>query len=86
MRKYYTRACSFHYGATAKNLIKKKLALSLCGNKVIAFDNIEILSRNKLTKRINIKDIKKLPNQIKKIVLKEKNIKLIPEVEIIGDV
>jgi dihydropteroate synthase len=69
MRKYYTRACSFHYGATAKNLIKKKLALSLCGNKVIAFDNIEILSRNKLTKRINIKDIKKLPNQIKKIVL-----------------
>ena len=69
MKKYYTRACNFHYGTTAKNLIKKKLALSLCGNKDIAFNNIEILSRDKPTKRINIKDIKKLPNQIKKIIL-----------------
>ena len=32
------------------------------------------------------KDIEDLINHIKKIVLKEKNIKLIPEVEIIGDV
>ncbi len=69
MKKYYTRACNFHYGTIAKNLIKKKLALSLCGNKDIAFDSIEILSRDKPTKRINIKNIKKLPNQIKKIVL-----------------
>ena len=69
MKKYYTRACNFYYGATAKNLIKKKLALSLCGKKNIAFDNIEILSRDKPTKRINIRNIKKLPNQIKKIVL-----------------
>ena len=69
MRKYYTRACNFYYGVTAKDLIKKKLALSLCGSKDIAFDTIEILSRNKLTKRINIRNIKKLPNQIKKIVL-----------------
>ena len=69
MKKYYTRACNFYYGAIAKNLIKKKLALSLCGSKDIAFDNIEILSRDKLTKRINIKIIRKLPNQIKKIVL-----------------
>ena len=45
MRKYYTRACNFYYGTNAKNLIKKKLALPLCGNKNIAFDNIEILSR-----------------------------------------
>jgi len=69
MKEYYTRACNFYYGTTAKKLIKKKLALSLCGNKNIAFDNIEILSRDKSTKRINIKKIKKLPNQIKKIVL-----------------
>ena len=69
MKKYYTRACNFYYGANAKNLIKKKLALSLCGNKDIAFDNIEILSRNKPTKLINIKNIKKLPNEIKKGVL-----------------
>jgi dihydropteroate synthase len=69
MRKYYTRACNFYYGAEAKNLIKKKLALSLCGNKNIAFDSIEILSRDKDVKLLNIKNIKKLPNKIKKIVL-----------------
>jgi len=71
MRKYYTRACNFYYGVYAKNLIKKKLALPLCGNKNIAFDNIEILSRHKKKKLINIKNIKKLPNQIKKIVLND---------------
>jgi len=71
MRKYYTRACNFYYGTKAKNLIKKKLALSLCGNKNIAFDNIEILSRTKKTKLINIKNIKKLPDKIRKIVLKD---------------
>ncbi|MDB9760390.1 dihydropteroate synthase [Pelagibacteraceae bacterium] len=69
MRKYYTRACNFYYGTYAKNLITKKLALPLCGNKNIAFDNIEILSRDKQTKLINIKNIKKLPNKIKKIIL-----------------
>ena len=69
MRKYYTRACNFYYGAEAKNLIKKKLALSLCGNKNIAFDSIEILSRDKDVKLLNIKNIKKLPYKIKKIVL-----------------
>jgi dihydropteroate synthase len=71
MRKYYTRACNFYYGTNAKKLIKKNIALALCGNKSIAFDNIEILSRGKKTKVINIKDIKKLPNKIKKIVLKD---------------
>ena len=69
MKKYYTRACNFYYGANAKNLIKKKLALPLCGNKNLAFDNIEILSRDNQTKQINIKNIKKLSNLIKKIVL-----------------
>ena len=71
MRKYYTRACNFYYGSHAKNRIKKKIALALCANKNIAFDNIEILSRGKKTKVINIKNIKKLPNKIKKIVLKD---------------
>ena len=71
MRKYYTRACNFYYGTKAKNLIQKKLALPLCGNKNIAFDNIEILSRGKKEKLITIKHIEKLPNQIKKIVLKD---------------
>ena len=71
MRKYYTRACNFYYGIKAKKLIKKKLALPLCGNQNIAFDNIEILSRDKKKKLINIKNIKKLPNQIKKTVYKD---------------
>jgi len=69
MKKYYTRACNFYYGTSAKNLIKKKLALTLCGNTNIAFDSIEILSRNNPTKRINIKNIKKLSNYLKKIIL-----------------
>jgi len=82
VRKYYTRACNFYYGVNAKNLIKKKLALPLCGNKNIAFDNIEILSRKTKTKIINIKNIKKLPKKtkknilidLKKIVFKRKNL------------
>ena len=71
MSKYYTRACNLYYGIDAKNLIKKKLALPLCGNKNMAFDKIEILSRGKKRKLINIKNIKKLPSQIKKTVLKD---------------
>ena len=46
MKKYYTRACNFYYGFNAKNLIKKKTALPLCGNQFVAFDKIEIFSRN----------------------------------------
>jgi dihydropteroate synthase len=69
MRKYYTRACNFYYGAKAKNLITRKLALSLCGNINIAFDNIEILSRDKKTRLINIKNVKNLPSKIRKIIL-----------------
>ena len=69
MRKYYTRACNFYYGANAKKLIKKKQALPLCGNNNLAFDKIEILSRYKNKKLINIRNIKKLPASIKKIIL-----------------
>ena len=48
MIKYYTRACNFKYGSIAKKLIKNKLALPLCGNKNISFDEIEIIiTRNK---------------------------------------
>ena len=45
MTKYYTRACNFYYGINAKLLVKKKLALPLCGNKNIAFDKLEIITR-----------------------------------------
>ncbi len=84
MIKYYTRACNFFHGYQAKTLIKKKLALPLCGNKKIAFNSLEIFTRNKKkisNKFIKIKDIKKLnkkeqkivKSHLKKITLKRKN-------------
>ena len=47
MRKYYTRPCNFYYGSYAKDLVKRKKAFHLAGNKNIAFNQIEILSRKK---------------------------------------
>ena len=47
MRKYYTRPCNFYYGKNAKKLIYSKKALTLNGNNNIAFDQIEIFSRQK---------------------------------------
>ena len=74
MRKYYTRACNFYHGKVAKNLIKSKKAFPLNGKKNIAFDHIEILSRD--TKRINlnffhINKINRLDNKIKKTITKD---------------
>ena len=65
-------------------LIKKRLALPLCGNTNIAFDKIEVITRknNKvLSQIINIKKIealsaslkKKVKQDLKKIVSKRKN-------------
>ena len=74
MTKYYTRACNFYYGTLSKNLIRKKLALPLCGNKSIAFDTIEIFTRNKKKISsiiINIKKIKNLKKKCKDKVLKD---------------
>ena len=68
MEKYYTRACNFYYGNNAKFLIKKKLALPLCGNKNIAFDKVEIFKRNKNkihSKFIHIKSIKYLKKKVR---------------------
>ena len=47
MRKYYTRPCNFYYGSYAKKLINKNKAYSLAGRTDIAFDQIEILVKNK---------------------------------------
>ena len=72
MKRYYTRACNFYYGSFSKKLVKKKLALPLCGNQDISFDKIEIFLRNgsKISSKIiDIKKIKYLPNTIKKKVL-----------------
>ena len=68
MRNYYTRACNFYYGSQAQNLIKKKLALPLSGNKNLAFNHIEILSRDKKIKLIHIKKINTLEKKLKQIV------------------
>ena len=69
MERYYTRACNFYYGFNAKILIKKKLALPLCGRKDIAFDKVEIFTRKKrrvFSKVISIKKINFLSYLIKK--------------------
>ena len=71
MRKYYTRACNFYYGKNARFLIKKNLALPLCGSKNIAFDKVEIINRNKNkinTKTISFKEINGLPSSCYKKV------------------
>ena len=84
MQKYYTRACNFYYGKSAKKLIQKKQALPLCGSLQIAFDKIEIIKRTKnkiQNKIINVKDINKLEasskkkakEDLKKIIKKRKN-------------
>jgi dihydropteroate synthase len=71
MRNYYTRACNFYYGLQAQSLIKKKLALPLCGNKNLAFNCIEILSRRKKNKLIHLNKIYLLDKKLKIIVQKD---------------
>ena len=68
MQKYYTRACNFYFGKTSKQKIKKNLSLALNGNNSISFNSVEVIS--KTSKQItNIKNINKLPSEIKKKVL-----------------
>ena len=78
MIKYYTRACNFKYGSIAKELIKKKRALPLCGDKSISFNEIEIITRNKdkiYSKIINYKNISSLSSLQRNKVIKDlKNI------------
>ena len=74
MTKYYTRACNFYHGTQAKILLKKKLALPLCGNKKIVFDKIEFITRKnkKITNRfINLRNIKNLKAKEQKIIKKD---------------
>ncbi len=68
MKKYYTRACNFYFDKTSKRKIKEKLSFPLGGNDSVSFDSLEIISR-KSKKKINIKNINKLPLSIKKKVL-----------------
>ena len=96
MRKYYTRACNFYYGNTAKNLILNKKALSLNSRKDIAFDQIEIFQRKKNhvveSKFYSVLEIKKLNRKIlyeveknlRNVTLKRKDILDIDKEYIIG--
>ena len=71
MRNYYTRACNFYHGRAARRLIKLKKAFPLNGKKNIAFDQLEIFSREKRkvkTRLIHIKENSTLNKNIKKIV------------------
>tara|TARA_B100000989_G_scaffold271160_1_gene227755 strand:+ start:540 stop:1586 length:1047 start_codon:yes stop_codon:yes gene_type:complete len=70
MLKYYTRACNFYYGKTSVEMIKKKLAFPLHGNRELSFDTIEILSRTKIRK-IHIKKINSLSNNLKQKIKKD---------------
>ena len=86
MRKYYTRACNFYYGETARNLILNKKALPLNSRPNIAFDQIEVFQRkqNQIaeSKFYSIAEIKNLDKEIlfeiekdiKNITLERKNI------------
>ena len=73
MKRYYTRACNFYYGSESKKLVDKKKSLPLNGNKEISFDFIEIISR-KSKKKISIKNLLKLPKNLKKQVTLDLNI------------
>ena len=72
MQKIYVRPMSLSHGSNAYNLIKLKKALPICGNKKLAFSNIEIVIRGKKNKfkNIDIAQIKYLPIKLKKNVLK----------------
>ncbi len=63
---------SLSYGSNAINLIKLKKALPICGNKKLAFSNVEIIIRGKKNKfkNIEINKIKYLPIKLKRDVLK----------------
>ncbi len=71
MRKYYTRPCNFYYGTQATNLINKRKAFPLAGNRKIAFDQLEIFQRKKNGK---IESNIYKTNQIKSLKKKIKNI------------
>ena len=74
MKKYYTRACNFAYGKSSIKLVKKKKNLPLKGNKEFSFSQIEIITRDS-KKKIDLKDIKKLPKSVREKI--DKDLKII---------
>ena len=74
MKKYYTRVCNFAYGKSSIKLVKKKKNLPLNGNKNFSFSQIEIITRES-KKKIDLKDIKKLPKSLREKI--DKDLKII---------
>lgn len=76
MRSVYIRPLSFLYGSDASHHIKKKLALPINGNDQIAFEKIEIITKNQKNKRIiHVSKISKIQKNIKKKIIQDlKNI------------
>ena len=75
MIKHYTKACNFYFGSTSQKNIRTKKSIPLNGHYFISFDKVEIINREK-SKIINIKDINKLPKNLKIKINKDlKNIK-----------
>ena len=74
MKKYYTRVCNFVYGKSSIKLVKKKKTLPLNGNKEFSFSQIEIITRDS-KKKIDLKDIKKLPKSLREKI--DKDLKII---------
>ena len=70
MSRYYTRVCNFYSGSKSKDLVKKKKTLPLHGIHQISFDQLELISR-KSKKKISLKNINGLPNNIKKNIIKD---------------
>ena len=74
MRECYTRPCNFYYGNRARQLIKKKRALSLAGNLNIAFDKLEVFKRRrKKASQSEICSINKIDHFSKKMIFTIKN-------------
>ena len=74
MKKYYTRACNFFYGSEARLLINKNKAIPLCGNRNIAFNNIEVFIRDNKkisSKTYSLNQIHLLTPDVRKKVKKD---------------
>jgi Dihydropteroate synthase and related enzymes len=67
MEKYYTRACNFYFNKSSQDKVKQGNSLPFGNNKKISFDTVEIITRT-YKKKINVKDINKLPSKIKRKV------------------
>ena len=84
MIKYYTRACNFKYGSSARQLIKIKKPYPYVEIKIYLLAEIEIITRNKnkvLSKNISLKKIhslstmqrKKIKIDLKKLTRRRRN-------------